>query len=547
MFLLFIILFALRIINIEADAPVKLSSSRAPFTDEGFYAHNARNQILFGNWILDEWNPIYSLPLFTVVDYIGFSLFGVGLVQIRFMSVLFSILTLLFLYFLVMQSWDRKVATLSLLFLGLNYISLMYNRLALAENSMIFFVVFSIFLYQRGTIKNVYYFLSGVACFCAYLIKPFAILFFAIYSVYFLIDFIKTKKELSAKNSNSGLLEFLFGMGFIAGLWLILWVLPNFNAFCTSQVLFMHSSPKFPQNIFQVLNGLITIFDCSFFFHLPIISLLAYSYLLFLMQHLNILKPLEVFMLIWLVLGVTFVTILNYRPLRYYLFLLPPMSVFASLALIKLYSGCLYLIEKRSRIKNMVNWLWLVFLNYGFMYTIFYSLFNELNGIGRSVVLSISVALSFNQILIFKYLIKRSVFARVCLSKTGKICAVLAVIFFIGIDAQKYLHWVLHPHYTMVETSSNLGEILKPTTIAGPWAVALSLENKHKVLRIIPGFINDNISDFKRYGVTNFVLEQCEYQELIANNPELTKNIKNNRIHKVGKYELSLYSFDNNY
>ena len=37
--------------------------------DEGVWAHNARNKVLFGQWQLDQWNPMYVSPVFTGLEY----------------------------------------------------------------------------------------------------------------------------------------------------------------------------------------------------------------------------------------------------------------------------------------------------------------------------------------------------------------------------------------------------------------------------------------------------------------------------------------------
>jgi 4-amino-4-deoxy-L-arabinose transferase-like glycosyltransferase len=54
--------------------------------DEGAWVHNARNRALWGVWSLDAWNPMYVAPVFTLLEYLSFSVFGVGLWQARLVS-----------------------------------------------------------------------------------------------------------------------------------------------------------------------------------------------------------------------------------------------------------------------------------------------------------------------------------------------------------------------------------------------------------------------------------------------------------------------------
>src|SRR4029078_10713298 len=51
--------------------------------DEGPWVHNARNKALFGQWSLDQWNPVYIAPVFTGLEYVAFRSFGVGVRQAR--------------------------------------------------------------------------------------------------------------------------------------------------------------------------------------------------------------------------------------------------------------------------------------------------------------------------------------------------------------------------------------------------------------------------------------------------------------------------------
>ena len=56
--------------------------------DEGAWTHNARNRALFGQWVTDNWNPLYIAPVFTGLEYGAFRAFGVGLWQARSVSML---------------------------------------------------------------------------------------------------------------------------------------------------------------------------------------------------------------------------------------------------------------------------------------------------------------------------------------------------------------------------------------------------------------------------------------------------------------------------
>ncbi|MEA3369393.1 MAG: hypothetical protein U9Q24_03460, partial [Candidatus Ratteibacteria bacterium] len=76
---LFILLLGFKVGHLAADPPTQLSWSGGLFGDEGAHAHNARNKILFGKWITDDWNPVFYNPFLTAGEYCSFRLLGVGL------------------------------------------------------------------------------------------------------------------------------------------------------------------------------------------------------------------------------------------------------------------------------------------------------------------------------------------------------------------------------------------------------------------------------------------------------------------------------------
>jgi 4-amino-4-deoxy-L-arabinose transferase-like glycosyltransferase len=117
--------------------------------DEGVWAHNARNKVLWGDWRQDEWNPMYVSPVFTGLEFIGFSLFGVGLWQARLVSIVAGTLSIAAMAF---GLWRRGAATAAVaaLLLAVNSTWVMYSRVALLEASMVAFLVLAWAAYGRG-------------------------------------------------------------------------------------------------------------------------------------------------------------------------------------------------------------------------------------------------------------------------------------------------------------------------------------------------------------------------------------------------------------
>ncbi len=123
----------LRVIALDSDPYSHLSWSSALLTDEGFYIHNARNVALFGHATTDQFNNMLIMPTLHQVQVWVFSMWGVGAIQARAISVAAGILTLVVFYFAMKRSFGSQIAFISLLFLGLGHANLMYSRMALMD------------------------------------------------------------------------------------------------------------------------------------------------------------------------------------------------------------------------------------------------------------------------------------------------------------------------------------------------------------------------------------------------------------------------------
>ena len=79
-----------RVLNLSADPPMSLVEDvytrGEALSDEGYWTHNARNNVLFGGWSVDSFNPMYISPITTLFFYIFYSVFGVGFIQSRIVS-----------------------------------------------------------------------------------------------------------------------------------------------------------------------------------------------------------------------------------------------------------------------------------------------------------------------------------------------------------------------------------------------------------------------------------------------------------------------------
>ena len=140
---LIFVIFAvgLRVFALESDPYPRLCWSTGLLTDEGFYIHNARNLVLFGRERTDEFNNSLIMPTLHYVQVAVFRLFGVSSVSARSISVVLSLATLAVFFSAMQRAFNQKIAGVATLFLGLDHINLLYNRMALMDTPAAFLLV----------------------------------------------------------------------------------------------------------------------------------------------------------------------------------------------------------------------------------------------------------------------------------------------------------------------------------------------------------------------------------------------------------------------
>lgn len=165
----------LRIIDIGADAWKDLDWGTGIWTDEGFYAHNARNQVLFGKAEQDGFNNYNLSPVLHAIQVIVFTQFGVGLIQARLISIIASLLTCGFLYAGVRNDFGPRAAAFSLMLLGLESSYILYNRLGLMESlgTLVIALAYYLWTLDRPWSK----FLSGFIAAAAFAVKTTFLIF----------------------------------------------------------------------------------------------------------------------------------------------------------------------------------------------------------------------------------------------------------------------------------------------------------------------------------------------------------------------------------
>lgn len=140
----------LRVIALPSDPYAGLDWSTGLLTDEGFYIHNARNVALFGRASTDGFNNMFLSPLLHLVQVAVFRAAGVGAVQARSISVGCGLAAVAVLYAALRRAFDARTALLGCLFLGLDHVFALFNRMALMDTPAALLAVCSFYAFVRA-------------------------------------------------------------------------------------------------------------------------------------------------------------------------------------------------------------------------------------------------------------------------------------------------------------------------------------------------------------------------------------------------------------
>ncbi len=147
--------------------------------DEGPWVHNARNKVLWGQWSLDRWNPMYLTPVFTGLEYVAMRAFGVGQWQVRVVSEVMGLLSIVAVAIGVASIASRRSALFAAALIAANYIWVMWTRAALMEATMVAFMTIAWGAYAAAAGRPAAGALAGVAAVLSFFTKAAAAFFVA--------------------------------------------------------------------------------------------------------------------------------------------------------------------------------------------------------------------------------------------------------------------------------------------------------------------------------------------------------------------------------
>lgn len=350
-----LVVVAPRLLFLDADPPQDMHVHFV--TDEGWWAHNARQRALFGRWILDEHNPpLFLAPVHSGVLFATYEAFGVGLRQTRLPSAVAGILTCLIVGLVVRREASDRAAFWSVLLLGTSYFLLSHNRVAFTESLQLLLVTGAMLGFLRARERPLLGAAAGLSLVAAVGVKPNAAIAGVVVGALWLGLILDRHADAAARTARSRA-AWAFGAAFALGAGAV-WVLlaephlgeiqrelarhlprglgddPLVGGPLGLLLWFGHReqpapSPDPAAGAFVTERVLSGFFQQSW----PLVLAVAGAAVLRLLgARRTAVGWLEATCWLWLGLGLALLASKSYQPDRYFLLLVPPCAVIAALA-----------------------------------------------------------------------------------------------------------------------------------------------------------------------------------------------------------------------
>jgi len=336
---LLLVVLVPRVAALGADPPTGGDLGGA-FWDEGVWARNARQHVVFGRWIIDEVNPaMFVAPLYTVALAGVYQIAGVGLAQTRLLSGIAGFLTCLIVYGVLRTRGSVRYSLPAALVLGTTYFVVTNDRVGFTESFQLFLITATFAAAVLSVDRPWWAAASGVCFALSLLAKPSAAVMGLVMAGFWLAHWDLTRRRAfqPAFSLRQPVLFCAAGSVVLLAVLLLL-VFPHWEAVRQQLTISLKeafeeaSHPAEDRVSFFGWGGLGM--SMNGFFREMVIFLAAA--LVFLVSRVTrmVKRPADIVELLcwsWLVIGLLFLARQSYQPDRRFLFLAPAVAILACL------------------------------------------------------------------------------------------------------------------------------------------------------------------------------------------------------------------------
>lgn len=312
--------------------------------DEGWWVHNARNQALFNEWVLDDFNQsLLASPTFCWSVFQTYQLFGVSLASSRFTSAFSGILCVLVFYLIMRKKTDHPIPLITSAFLSIGFGFVTLNRLALIDSTALLFALLTWLILEYASTRVWGVFLSGVLAGIAVITKSYvwalAPVLIALYLIRAIIDNSKWPRIII--NSS------LFSIG-IATTYMF-WHKSLYLGFEDQYriMYYLWNDGNFPSSIKQFFQNMPSTFLRSDINGVFLPHFIALNTVLILLANWRIsqlipdrpasirtvfrnVPRIDIECIVWILIVLVEILMLTAKPFRRYIFLYPPLLILAA-------------------------------------------------------------------------------------------------------------------------------------------------------------------------------------------------------------------------
>ncbi|MEP6756782.1 MAG: glycosyltransferase family 39 protein [Chthonomonadales bacterium] len=537
---IFALAILFRVVALRSDNYLRLDWSAALLTDEGFYAHNARNVALFGTARTDEFNNVLVSPILHVIQTIVFQLFGSGMLQARLISAVLSLVGLGAFWLGLRKAFGSKIAVVGLLFLALGHINALYNRMALMDTpaQAMACVAFLIFVWsteregidkKRSTIGFV---AVGLVLALTMITRNLTLFLLA-----------APIAGLYAKGDLRRQLGWFVGWAGAMLVCVLVWYLPNsaelgpMNHYYRVHQVQPHSLRHLLENIRHAFIGDFRGIMPYLFRHSPVVLTLAACGLATKFEMETGARS-KRFLAAWFIAGWVMLSVISYSPSRYYVTVYPALCALAAV-------GLMNLVPVVARIRASKSKLLPVAFGglIGFHAALSLVHFDGvLPQIETNVVLVLGAVIG---VMIALLGLRRGDF------HIAPKYAVICLGIWACVNIAWTVDWLSHLAYSQAEFSQELGRTLPAgSVLIGDVAPGITMENSFKAIHVQVGLVNDHDPIGKFAGSPRYIaILDGKWREKwwVAHYPELITPENQIALKRVLKWDIGIYRVDDNW
>jgi len=518
--ILLLLTIGLRIIHLTADPPADFDWSGGYFADEGYWSHNARNQVLFGSAVQDDWDARVVTPIFARLQALIFILTGVGFLPVRIIGLISAAIIAAATFYLLRKYWDGGTAFYFAVVVSLNFPLLVLARQGIPDS-------FAAALAWCALCLLFIDFAPAAFCAGILLASAFITKYFMIY-VLIPTAVILLWKPISYKKLGA----FAAGAAVTIAVWLFLNYFPNqetisaYNRFYSSQQ---------SQQIWGFEPIIKNVLTQPFFLYAvktPAILFFGNLMIWYVAIRFREMGKMERGVWLWMVIGILFFAVWRYRPLRYYTSLIPPLAVLACYSI--LYREAVSQSFRYGRFRFL---LWL-----GMAIPVGQIAFVLVDRLQGWHIVPDQLGIHTADAVIF---ILISITGTIFLlrNKTIWLPALLIAGMLLS-DGRNYLQWMITPDNSASEISQDLQNRIPNGVLAGQWAPELVLENRLRAVPVWKDFVNSD-HPFQRFGITHLLLWRYplgdEFVKFSQWYPDDMKKFSPVKQYRIKNSELILY------